>query len=158
MPVMKNAFALLLIVVLTGFSKQETSFEKLYILEGSWKTETRRGTIYEEWKKQSATLMKGRSYKLKDADTLVLENISLVQDGKDIFYIPVTSNQNNQQPVKFRMASSGNNKFVFENAVHDYPKRIIYEILNSDSVHAFIDDGTDASDKRRHFYYSRIKE
>ncbi len=102
--------------------------------------------------------MKGKSYKLKDADTLLLENISLRRNGKDVFYIPVTINQNNQKPVKFKMASSGNNKFVFENPAHDYPKRIVYEIVNADSVHAFIDDGNDASGKRMHFYYSRIKE
>ncbi|MBA2563535.1 MAG: hypothetical protein H0V14_11615 [Chitinophagaceae bacterium] len=155
---MKYAFILLLILVLIAFRKQETGFEKLYILEGTWKTETRRGVIYEEWKKESATLMKGKSYKLKDADTLLLENISLRRNGKDVFYIPVTINQNNQKPVKFKMASSVNNKFVFENPAHDYPKRIVYEIVNADSVHAFIDDGNDASGKRMHFYYSRIKE
>jgi hypothetical protein len=155
---MKYAFILLLILVLIAFRKQETGFEKLYILEGTWKTETRRGVIYEEWKKESATLMKGKSYKLKDADTLLLENISLRRNGKDVFYIPVTINQNNQKPVKFKMASSVNNKFVFENPAHDYPKRIVYEIVNADSVHAFIDDGNNASGKRMHFYYSRIKE
>ncbi len=155
---MKYAFVLLLIVVLIAFRTQETGFERLYILEGSWKTETSRGAIYEEWKKESATLMKGKSYKLKDADTLLLENISLRRNGKDVFYIPVTINQNNQKPVKFKMASSVNNKFVFENPAHDYPKRIVYEIVNADSVHAFIDDGNDASGKRMHFYYSRIKE
>ncbi len=154
---MKYAFTLLLIIVLIAFSKQETGFKKLYILKGTWKTETRRGAIYEEWKKESATLMKGRSYKFKDADSLVLENVSLAQELKDVFYIPVTINQNNQKPVKFKMASSGNNKFVFENPAHDYPKRIVYEIVNADSVHAFIDDDNDASDKRRHFYYSRLK-
>ncbi len=89
---------------------------------------------------------------------MLLENISLRQNGKDVFYIPVTINQNNQKPVKFKMASSGNNKFVFENPAHDYPKRIVYEIVNADSVHAFIDDGNDVSGKRMHFYYSRIKE
>ena len=154
---MKYAFSLLLIIVLIAFRKQETGFEKLYILEGTWKAETRRGAIYEEWKKESAISMKGRSYKLKDADTLLLENVSLVQEEKDVFYIPVTINQNNQQPVKFRMASSANDKFVFENPAHDYPKRIVYEIVNADSVHAFIDDGNKASGKRRHFYYRRLK-
>ena len=154
---MKYALTLMFIVVLIAFRKQETGFEKLYILEGTWKTESKRGAIYEEWKKESASFMKGRSFKLKDADTMVLENISLVEDGKDVFYIPVTINQNNQQPVKFRMASSGNGKFVFESPAHDYPKRIVYEIVNADSVHAFIDDGNDAPDKRRHFYYSRLK-
>ena len=154
---MKYAFILLLIGVLIAFRKQETGFKKLYILEGTWKTETRRGALYEEWKKESATFMKGRSFKLKDADTMILENISLVEDGRDVFYIPVTINQNHQQPVKFRMASSGNDKFVFENRAHDYPKRIVYEIVHADSVHAFIDDGNDASGKRRHFYYSRLK-
>lgn len=153
---MKYAFALALVVLIT-FRKQETGFEKLYILEGIWKTETSRGAIYEEWKKESATSMKGKSFKLKESDTIVLENLSLVQEENDVFYIPVTINQNNQQPVKFKMASSANNKFVFGNPAHDYPKRIVYEIVNADSVHAFIDDGIDASDKRRHFYYSRLK-
>ncbi len=92
---MKYAFILLLILVLIAFRKQETGFEKLYILEGTWKTEIRRGIIYEEWKKESATLMKGKSYMLKNADTLLLQNISLRQNGKDVFYIPLTINQNN---------------------------------------------------------------
>jgi hypothetical protein len=55
------------------------------------------------------------------------------------------------------MTTAANNLFVFENAQHDFPKRIVYQLVNADSLHAFIDDGIDGSEKRQNFYNKRVK-
>ena len=45
--------------------------------------------------------------------------------------------------------------FVFENPEHDFPKRIVYKLITTDSLHAYIDDGKEDSKKKQNFYYKR---
>lgn len=49
------------------------------------------------------------------------------------------------------MTKAENYLFVFENPEHDYPKRIVYKVIGSDSLHAFIDDGKGRSEKETGF-------
>ena len=129
-------------------------FKKLYALEGIWKMNGKRGPVYEEWKKASDDLLQGRSYFLKGADTVINEHISLTNTATGIFYTPVVDDQNNKQPIAFKMTKAENNMFVFENPEHDFPKRIVYKFVTIDSVHAYIDDGTETG-KKRNFHFKK---
>ncbi len=133
------------------------SFRKLKMLQGTWKMETRRGAIYEEWKAGTAAEINGRSYTVKGADTMLLEAVVLRYNAKGVFYIPTVRNQNGQQPVTFRMTADSAGQFIFENPQHDFPKRIVYHFVQKDSVHAWIDDGMPGTKKRSDFYYKRIQ-
>ena len=44
-------------------------------LVGTWKNETKRGIVYETWRKVSKTELVGKSYKIKQGDTVVFETI-----------------------------------------------------------------------------------
>ena len=71
----------------------------------------------------------------------LLEEVTIVaRDGK-LFYIPIVSDQNNHQPVKFEITSSSTKEFTAENDEHDFPKRIHYKSINADSLYAKIDGG-----------------
>ena len=59
--------------------------------------------------------------------------------GDDLFYIPTVKNQNNGEPVSFKLVSGKNGEFVFENKQHDFPQRIIYRNPNPDSLYARIE-------------------
>ena len=143
-------FACMSAVVKTG----NKTFKKLYALEGTWKMTTKRGVIYEEWKKMDNNYLQNRGYMVKANDTLVTERVALTNTPKGIFYISRVEEQNNKQPITFIMTSFENNKFVFENASHDFPKRIVYKLVTADSLHAFIDDGTETG-KRQNFYFKK---
>lgn len=127
-------------------------------LSGSWTMVTKRGVIIESWTTTNDSSMQGRSSFIKNQnDTSLLETISLVYRNKNYYYIPVAARQNDNKPVSFIITSFGGKGFVAENPEHDFPKRITYNLINKDSIHAFIDDGKDMPEKRGDFYYLRVK-
>jgi hypothetical protein len=130
-------------------------FKKLYKLEGTWKMNTKRGVICEEWKKMNKNHLQSKGYMIKGSDTVVNERVALTKTKEGVFYTSTVEEQNNKQPVAFKMTKAENNMFVFENPQHDFPKRIVYKFITADSMHAFVDDGNDESKKRQNFYYKR---
>lgn len=155
-----TVFTLLLIFIQvshaqTVFSAKE--FKPLHGLAGLWKMETPRGALYEEWQVKDDNQLSGRSYKIKNNDTLVLENVTISLQGDGIFYIPVVHNQNNEQPVPFKLISSSNNRYVFENKEHDYPQRVIYEVGSNTDLRARIEGLNKGKEMGTDFNYTRVK-
>lgn len=131
----------------------EREFEKLLALEGTWKMKTKKGILTEIWKRKSSKALEGISYRINGTDSLLLERLELRYNRSGIYYVPTTENQNNQQPVVFTLRSSINEVFIFENPEHDFPKRIVYHLVNPDSIHAYIDDGGNLH--RSNYYFKK---
>src|SRR5688572_13485346 len=93
-------------------SYSDKDFKPLYSLQGLWKMETGRGPIYEEWNKKDDKKLTGRSYRIHNSDTIVMEKIELFISGNEIVYSPTVSDQNNQQPVTFKLISNADGRFV----------------------------------------------
>jgi hypothetical protein len=55
------------------------------------------------------------------------------------------------------MISSDSNNFIFENKEHDFPQRIIYHIVNKDSVHAWIEGTHDGKAGREDYFFARVR-
>ena len=134
----------------------DDAFRQLQQLSGTWTMKTKKGEINEVWDVESKTLMTGASF-LVTKDTLIMERIRLEKQGSDIFYIPTVEDQNNKQPVNFRLVSSTNRKFTFENKTHDFPQRIIYRFVSNDSLIARIEGISRGKFKFSEYYYSRWK-
>ncbi len=130
------------------------TFKKLYVLEGLWKMNTKRGAICEEWKKVDKNYLQNKGYMIKGKDTVINERVALTNTKAGIFYTSTVEDQNNKEPIAFIMTKTENNMFVFENPQHDFPKRIVYKLITADSLHAYVDDGTETG-KRQNFYYKR---
>jgi hypothetical protein len=139
----------------TAFSDKE--YKPLHGLTGLWKMDSPRGTLYEEWQVKDNNQLSGRSYKIKNNDTLVLENVIISLQGDAIFYTPVVHNQNNEQPVPFKLISCSNNRYVFENKEHDYPQRVIYEMVSTTGLHARIEGNKNGKEMGSDFIYTRVK-
>ncbi|HAO46750.1 MAG TPA: DUF6265 family protein [Ferruginibacter sp.] len=129
-------------------------FGKLYALEGTWKMTTKRGAVCEEWKKMSDTHLQSRGYFIRGTDTVISEQVALTNTKEGVFYTSTVEGQNNQQPIPFKLTKYADNVFVFENPRHDFPRRIVYSFITADSLHAFVDDGTEGG-KRQNFYYRK---
>lgn len=136
---------------------QADPFQSLLSLQGTWEMKTSRGSIFEEWTQTDDKLLQGKSYLLKGADTVLLERIQLKEDGKNVYYIPTVQNQNNQQPIAFTMISSSESRFVFENKQHDFPQRIIYRFVTTDSIVARIEGTKNGKEQSSEFYFKRTK-
>jgi len=131
------------------------TFRRLYALEGTWKMNTRRGAICEEWKKVNANHLQNRGYRVNGTDTVINERVALTNTENGIYYTSTVEDQNNQKPIAFKMSRAEGNTFVFENPDHDYPKRIVYQLIGADSLYAYIDDGSDDPKKRQNFRYKK---
>ena len=116
----------LLFMSLTNVVAQRNDFAWLL---GRWKIKDK--NAYEEWKtsKESDNLT-GRSYRVKETDTLVTESIVLVKEGSDFYYVPTA--RGNAGPVKFKLTSHDDKSFVAENPQHDFPKLIRYKFIKKD--------------------------
>ncbi len=152
----KTFIAIVVILSLSAYIILDNKkvFKKLYSLEGTWKMNTKRGAICEEWKRIDKNYLQNRGYMIKGKDTLVTERVTLTNTRSGIFYTSTVEDQNNKKPIAFKMTQAEDNKFVFENPEHDFPKRIVYRFVTTDSLHAFVDDGTEAG-KKQNFYYKR---
>lgn len=126
-------------------------------LVGTWENKTARGSIYESWTKVSNTELVGKSYILKERDTVVFENVQLIRKNNLLTYIPTVNGQNNNQPVSFPLISKSENKLVFENKSHDFPQLISYTRISRDSLIAEISGISKGVAKRQSFPMRRIK-
>lgn len=158
-----NIKRIIFLLIITGAvvaarSRYSAVMEEFQWLKGSWKMESKRGTIIESWNISNDSTLSGISILVnKNLDTSLLEEISLAYRGGNYFYIPVAFGQNNDEPVKFSITAFNESGFVAENPEHDFPKRITYQKVNSDSLFVFIDGGPAQPEKRSNFYFSRLK-
>jgi len=125
---------------------------------GSWQMKTKKGILGERWKQVSENDMRSQGFKISGTDTTMLETVSLIQKGGNIYYISTVKDENEGKSVPFKLTKSTNNQFVFSNPEHDFPQQIGYEIVAKDSLHAWIDGQYNGKYARQDFYYKRVNE
>jgi hypothetical protein len=150
---MKYSVLLLFILLKTD----QPQFARLHQLEGIWVREKENNRLYEQWQKKSAGEMLGRSYTLNKTDTILEETMSLQQQHKQIVFTATDATQPRQGATAFTLTRVEKNSFFFENRQHDYPKRVVYELVSKDSLHAWIDGGPNEKDSRVDFYFRRLQ-
>ncbi len=107
-------------------------------LIGTWKNDSMNVHATEIWTRKNDSSYEGKSFYVVGSDTVSSESINLEQRGKELFYIPVVKDQNNNEPVKFVLTSLTSKQLVFENPAHDFPQKISYTQIAADSLLAEI--------------------
>lgn len=151
--------ALLGFTILCAWSVQQTNntIGKAEWLIGTWENKTPRGSIYETWIKTNHKKLSGKSYILKEKDTIVFETIELVQQEGNLFYIPTVKNQNGGLPVRFAARKISENQLIFENMQHDFPQTISYMKTGANSLLAEISGSKNGKERNQFFSMKRIK-
>lgn len=144
-------------VLVAWSTKQINELTKAKWLIGTWENKTSRGSIYETWKTENNNEFSGKSYIVKEKDTLVFENIRLVQQQDGLFYIPTVKNQNDGLPIRFATKTISANQLVFENLQHDFPQIISYTKITSDSLLAEISGTKNGQVRKQTFPMKRVK-
>jgi signal peptidase I len=153
----KFLMAVVCLAALFAFSVMQTStLSKAKWLEGTWENKTSRGSIYETWKRKNDTEFAGMSYIIKEGDTIVFENIQLVQNQKELYYIPTVKNQNEGLPIRFAAKTITESQLIFENLQHDFPQMISYTRINSDSLVAVISGIKNGQKRNQTFRMKRV--
>ena len=137
------------------FSKKD--FQKLDNLLGIWKTDKKSGTLYEAWRRNGDAEFEGKSFKIVNADTIVLEKVRLAleQDSRIVYAVRVDGQNDNKETLFYLKRVTGSD-YIFENLHHDFPKRIVYNISQKDSLHAYIEGEIEGKNQRSDFAYVRV--
>src|SRR5690554_5381739 len=117
------------------------NFEKLEQLQwllGSWVNEFTPEFSKESWIKENDSTFSAYSFTTVNQDTVFAERM-VIQQKKENVLMTVAQAPNYENPVIFRLISSENGEFVFENKNHDFPQRIVYTNPVKDSLHAWIE-------------------
>jgi hypothetical protein len=138
-------------------TKQTNEIKRAEWLIGTWENKTLRGSIFETWSKTNENEFSGMSYIIKENDTVVFENIRLVQEHDGLFYIPTVKNQNVGLPVRFSIKAISETQLVFENPQHEFPQFISYTKITSDSLVAEISGTKNGQERKQTFPMKRVK-
>lgn len=134
--------------------KKEKPLDKLSWLEGEWFGVTDDVVMQENWSKVSDELYSGHAYVLSGEDTLFQEFIRLEVVNDTAYYvvfIPGIPDSTSFQLVKYN-----NGEAIFENPEHDYPQRVVYKQIGSDSLYAYIEGEAAGKVQKDEFWYKRI--
>ena len=153
---MINGISLAFFLFFLQVPHEKKNFARLYALEGVWAREKAGTILYEQWQKLAEDQLQGKTYQLKGTDTVFLEKMSLNRKNRQIVFSALTSDDKEQGVTAFFLTKIEKNQFYFENPTHDFPKRIIYELVSQDSVHAWIDGGENIPGNRIDYHYRRI--
>ncbi len=140
-----------------GDPPKQPAIERAAWILGTWVQQTARGMAYETWTRESTFTFSGKSYALNGKDTLVFETIQLVQKPEGLFYIPTVKEQNGGKPVSFKLGSISTTEVVFDNPKHDFPQKISYRQVGSDSLVAVISGTVGGKHKSRQFPMKKVQ-
>ena len=132
------------------------TIESLGWLAGCWEgTYTNGRTVSEQWMKPLGGVMMGMSRTVRNGKTIAFEHVRLEQseDGS----VRYVANPSGQKEAAFALVKLEGTKAVFENPSHDYPQRIIYQLLSSDSLVARIEGTINGKERSSDFPYWRVK-
>ena len=88
------------------------SIDNFTWLQGIWSNISNESQLFEIWKKDNDSIYSGISFMLLKNDTTFYETIQLKFIDGNLFYIPTVNNQNDDQPVFFKLISTNNGEFI----------------------------------------------
>jgi uncharacterized protein YciI len=127
-----------LILLLAGTAAAQQGFPDF--LQGTWKMENRE--IYERWDRLNEHAMKGFTYELKNKQMAISEYLDISGSENEITYTATVPGQNQGNSIRFKLIRS-DSLFIFENPVHDFPKKIVYKKLSDTEIFVQVSDGAE---------------
>lgn len=164
----KLFIAIISLSILLGWTTKQISvpiaigIKKAAWLIGTWENKTPKGSIYETWSKANEHEFLGKSYIIRERlqgerkDTIIFENIRLVQEQDGLCYIPTVKNQNGGLPVRFAAKTISATQLIFENPKHDFPQTISYTKIGADSLVAEISGTKNGQARKQTFQMKKV--
>lgn len=154
----RSILSIISVLILTGAaSSQSSKVREAEWLIGTWKNKTPKGTIFETWSRTSDSELSGKSYVVKEKDTIVFETIRLVREQEGLFYIPIVRDQNNGASIRFEARTVSETQLIFENPQHDFPQNISYTRISPDSLKAEISGTRNGKTRKQIFPMERVR-
>ncbi|GAW97988.1 MULTISPECIES: DUF6265 family protein [Colwellia] len=114
------------------------TIESLTWLLGNWNSENSKLKINESWKRISAKTFEGSGYthSIEKNKIVSSETLRLVEMSGEVFYVAKVSS--NDLPVAFKLTSCTAKTAIFENSLHDFPKKISYQLNKENNITVFV--------------------
>ncbi len=113
-------------------------------------------TFTEIWRKADDSTWNGESFVISHKDTVFYESIKLQERDAHLYYIVSVKDQNKEAPVSFKLISLDSMQLVFENPTHDFPSKITYTKIGSDSLYAEISGMAKGQERKVGFPFKKI--
>ena len=149
--------SIIIAIILTSCKRSNPDFELLSEIEGTWEMKFDESAVLEKWIKVNDTLYSGQSFEVSNGDTIVTETLQLLCNEDGIFYIPTVKDQNEGNPVSFKMTNRQNSRFVFENPNHNFPTSIVYEFLSDNRLNASVSGIIGGETRSLDFEYVKVE-
>jgi hypothetical protein len=136
----------------TGNNSTKSNVLDFKWIVGEWiNNEDTAALFFENWTKNNAGDFSGKSYVLANRDTVFFESIMLRNLDSGTYYSVNVRNQNLNDIVDFKLVSSANHTFTFENKKHDFPQSITYQYKAPDTLIAWIEGFIKGEQKKETF-------
>ena len=131
--------------------------EDLGWLSGRWKSAGEQVQFEEHWTDVAGGTLLGMSRTVRGEKTAFFEYLRIEARAGQIYYIALPGGK--APGTVFRLVKLEGQEVIFENPMHDFPKRIIYRLADDGTLTARIegDDGTE-KEKPQEFRYKRVKQ
>lgn len=157
---MKRTYFSIVILILTCFctnvQAQKDPLKTFAFALGSWEMQTPKGKIVEQWSQNPDKTLSGKSYRINaKGDSLRTESLQIKKIGKEIFYCSTVTGQNGGKETCFKLISTKDEIYVFENKTHDFPQRIVYQNQGKNDMLAWIEGELNGKSRKSEFKYKR---
>ncbi len=155
---MKKLFVLfVLFIVATSAFAQKATLKSFDFMLGKWQMKTKNGKIVERWILHKDSLT-GHSHQFKDTgDSALTETIVLKKIKGEWTFCVTGYEKNNEGTTHFKLISSQNNTFTFENKQHDFPQQIVYQNKGKTELLAWIEGDMGGKHRKIEFPYKRAE-
>jgi hypothetical protein len=129
-------------------AKDLSKIKQMEWVIGDWENLSKDGDLYESWSKTDDSTFAGKSFMIVNKDTVYSEKISLELRNNDLNYVAIVSDQ---PPVSFKFTALDKDEMIFENKAHDFPQRVVYKELQTDSLYARIEGSENGKPRQEEF-------
>ena len=120
-----------LCIAIPVFADGPKSVRDLAWMSGCWAADGAEAGSEEHWLSPAGGTLLGISRTVKNGKTVTHEFMQIREKDGGIVFIASPANQ---QTTEFRMVSLEGTKIVFENPDHDFPQRVIYQLLDGNLI------------------------
>jgi hypothetical protein len=129
-------------------------FERIHWLAGCWWSGNEKRIVEEQWMGASGGLMLGMGRTTsRGHDLIEYEQTRIAEQGIRLVY---TARPSGQPEASFTSIQVTDSVVVFENAAHDFPQRVGYQLLADGRLNAWIEGTKDGKTRHIDFPYQRV--
>src|SRR5262245_4544929 len=149
-------FASVLIVIVFVLSSGQTQppLENLSWLSGCWEGRQGDALVEEHWSKPEGQSMLGFQRTLQDNKTKSSTFLQIRELSSGLEH--VLQSPQGEKRVSFKLSKADNGRYVFENAINDFPQRIIYERQGAMMMNS-VEGMLNGKQKREEFVMRRVR-